>query len=191
MGAGGTPRLAGAEGQGAAHGLEQFLQQGKGGAGQPRPAGQTVVHEHGGRAKLGVHGNGYAAQIVAVGHDQQGHEADGRVLQGVDGAHEMQQLILHRLAVRIGHHEPQPLGFKHLGRQFQRLNVQQTQRAVEAALVAADGFGDAQAAEGRGRGEGMARSVYVALDVRTRVCQLTDRGTARAIFAPGSSSRIT
>ena len=112
MHAGGAAELAGAVGHGSVGAAQKFLAFAKSLAGEACAAGDAVINKNGGRAGLGVHGRGNAAQVVAVGQDQQGKNTDGRVLQGVDGAHEMDEpgFGLALQAFRNG--EPQALGFK-------------------------------------------------------------------------------
>ena len=115
-------------------------------AGEARAAGQAVVDENAGQPRLGMQGNGNAAEVVAVGHDLQGQQADERVLQSVDGAHEMQEALLQPGPDRVRNHVPEAFGFKDLGRHVQRHDGQQPVAGRRALFIAGNALGDPQPA---------------------------------------------
>ena len=63
---------------------------------------------------------GNAAKVVAVGHDEQGQQANGSMLKGVDGAHVVQKAFFQRGADAVWYDIPQTIGFKNLRRRGKR-----------------------------------------------------------------------
>ena len=144
MHAGGATVFAGAGAYGLIGGFKQGAGIGKGLSGQARAAGQAVVNKNSGQAKLHVHGGGYAAKIVAVGHDEQGQHADGRVLQRVDAAHKVHEVFFQPCADSIRYDKPQSFALKDLGRGVQRGDGEQAIARGGALFIARDGVDNAQ-----------------------------------------------
>ena len=117
--------LARAGGHGFAGGFQQLPRIGKGLAGETGAAGQTIVNKHRGQAQLRVQGRGYAAEIVAVRHDQQGQQTNSRVFQGVDGTHKVQKALFQIRAQHVGKDIPEALSFKNLRWRVQGYDGQQ------------------------------------------------------------------
>ena len=92
--AGGTTRLAGAvadELQGQARdALHEALRLFR----QPDPAFVAVVEEDGGLARAGVPGCGETADVPTVAHDLEGQDGDHGVLEGVQGASEVEAPVV-------------------------------------------------------------------------------------------------
>ena len=93
-----------------------------------------------------MQGNGNAAEVIAVGHDLKGQQADDGMFQGMDGTHEVQKAFFQPHADDIRNHIPEAIGFKNLGRRVQRRDAQQAVAGGGALFVAGDPFGDAQPA---------------------------------------------
>lgn len=91
-----------------------------------------------------MQGRGNAAEIIAVGHDQQRHQADGGVLQGMNGTHEMQKAFFQPGADHVRNHIPEAFGFKDLRGRVQRHNGQQAVAGRGAFFIAGDPLGDSQ-----------------------------------------------
>ena len=146
MHAGGAAVLAGAGCHGFIGGFQQGAGIAEGLAREASAAGQAVVNKHGGQPQLRVHGRGYAAKVVAVGHDEQGQHADGSVLQRVDAAHKVHEVVFHLRADIVENDKPQAFGFKNLRRGVQGRDGQQAVTRCGALLIARDGVDNAQAA---------------------------------------------
>ena len=104
-------------------------------SGQPAPARDSVIDEHGGGADLGMERNGNSAQVVPVGHDQKGHHADGRVLQGMNAAHEMSHHPLHPPSDGLGDGDPDPSRLEHQGLHIKRCRAQIPPAARTDAVI--------------------------------------------------------
>ena len=116
----------------------------KGLKGKAQPPGNPVVDEHRRLVQLGVVGNGNPPQIIAVGHDQKGHDPNGGMFQGMDSPHEMPGTGFHLLPDPVGDFNPNPLGLKLQLGQVQGHPAQGFSRGNLFSIIGLDLLGDLQ-----------------------------------------------
>ncbi len=84
---------------------------------QTDPACMTVVDEYGPFSYLRVMGVANTADVVSIAEGKQRKDADGCVFNGMYPPHKMQSLLFHQKPERFFDFDPEPDGFKGLGRQ--------------------------------------------------------------------------